>query len=44
VAVEVKSWQHTFNADWYQALGQYLTYQDVLIRKVLITSYSWLFL
>ncbi len=34
VAVEVKSWQNTFNADWYQALGQYLTYQDVLNRKV----------
>ncbi len=33
VAIEVKSWQNTFNADWYQALGQYLTYQDVLKRK-----------
>ncbi|HEX8531994.1 MAG TPA: element excision factor XisH family protein [Cytophagales bacterium] len=33
IAVEVKSWQNTFNADWYQALGQYLTYQDVLRRK-----------
>ncbi len=33
VLVEVKSWLNTFSADWYQALGQYLTYQDVVSRK-----------
>lgn len=33
IAVEVKSWLNDFNEDWFQAMGQYCTYQDVLGRK-----------